>query len=235
MHLKTSQVQMSESFWTISFLTFSGGLQDAYSYFGRGKVFANAMTGNIVLMASHILDGDTSGVLHYLVPIGFFALGIFCAQLFRLTSAQSRLHWRQSILIMEMILLCLVPLISYDLLANSIISFACAMQVQSFRKVHGYPFASTMCVGNTRSALDALATYVISRNPVHLKKAFAYLRIILIFILGAACGYGLTMALGRIAILGSPLCLMAALLLMFVQQGQQEELREERSRPSAEH
>ena len=40
---------MSESFLTAGFLSLSGGLQDAYTYMSRGKVFANAQTGNIVL------------------------------------------------------------------------------------------------------------------------------------------------------------------------------------------
>mgnify|MGYP003201371323 CR=1 FL=1 len=34
--------QMSESFLTAVFLSLSGGLQDAYTYLFRGKVFANA-------------------------------------------------------------------------------------------------------------------------------------------------------------------------------------------------
>ena len=37
--------QMSEAFRTVMFLSASGGLQDAYTYIGRGKVFANAQTG----------------------------------------------------------------------------------------------------------------------------------------------------------------------------------------------
>ena len=43
--------QMSEAFITALFLSVSGGLQDVYTYLYRGKVFANAQTGNIVLMA----------------------------------------------------------------------------------------------------------------------------------------------------------------------------------------
>ena len=43
--------QMSEAFSTMVFLTLSGGLQDAYTYCIRGQVFANAQTGNIVLMS----------------------------------------------------------------------------------------------------------------------------------------------------------------------------------------
>ena len=41
---------MSEAFRTVLFLSLSGGLQDAYTYLGRGGVFANAQTGNIVFM-----------------------------------------------------------------------------------------------------------------------------------------------------------------------------------------
>ena len=42
--------QMSEAFITALFLSVSGGLQDVYTYLYRGKVFANAQTGNIVLI-----------------------------------------------------------------------------------------------------------------------------------------------------------------------------------------
>lgn len=61
--------QMSESFLTAVFLSLSGGLQDAYTYLFRGKVFANAQTGNIVLLSTNIMDGRWDKVLHYLVPL----------------------------------------------------------------------------------------------------------------------------------------------------------------------
>lgn len=47
--------QMSDTFTNAIFLTLSGGFQDAYTYLCRGKVFANAQTGNIVLMSTHFL------------------------------------------------------------------------------------------------------------------------------------------------------------------------------------
>ena len=50
--------QMSESLLTAAFLSVSGGLQDAYTYIFRGKVFANAQTGNIVLLSQSIIDKD---------------------------------------------------------------------------------------------------------------------------------------------------------------------------------
>lgn len=66
--------QMSESFLTAAFLSVSGGLQDAYTYIFRGKVFANAQTGNIVLLSQSIIDKDFGRAIHYLVPLLFFAL-----------------------------------------------------------------------------------------------------------------------------------------------------------------
>ena len=50
----THHGQMSESFLTAVFLSLSGGLQDAYTYLFRGKVFANAQTGNILLVGVSI-------------------------------------------------------------------------------------------------------------------------------------------------------------------------------------
>ena len=50
-----------------------------YLYF-RGKVFANAQTGNIVLLSQSIIDKDLVRAIHYLVPLLFFALGIAIAE-----------------------------------------------------------------------------------------------------------------------------------------------------------
>ena len=91
---KKRRGQMSEAFCTAMFLSLSGGLQDVYTYLFRGKVFANAQTGNIVLMAVHAFAGEWGRVLHYLVPLCFFALGVFAAELMhqKLQNLQ-RLHW----------------------------------------------------------------------------------------------------------------------------------------------
>ena len=161
----TSRRQMSESLVTAAFLSVSGGLQDAYTYISRGKVFANAQTGNIVLLSQHICDGDFRSVMHYLVPLVFFALGVAAAELIRQKyQLARRIHWRQLVLIIEILLLFLVGFLpeAWNLIANAMVSFACAMQVQAFRKVNSYAFASTMCIGNIRSGMESLCAY---HNP----------------------------------------------------------------------
>jgi len=49
---------------------------DAYSYINRGKVFANAETGNIILMALKVCEGKFFEAVNYLIPIVSFAVGV---------------------------------------------------------------------------------------------------------------------------------------------------------------
>ena len=221
--------QMSESFLTAVFLSLSGGLQDAYTYLFRGKVFANAQTGNIVLLSTNIMDGRWDKVLHYLVPLCAFALGVLAAEKMREHfQAMQRLHWRQLVVLGEVLLLFLVGFLPQEqnLLANAIVSFSCAMQVQAFRKVHGYPFASTMCIGNLRSGMDSLCAFFRTRNREPLRKAGHYFAIILFFALGAGLGgWGITQ-FGMGTIWLSCALLVVGFLLMFLKEDV-EEIEEE--------
>ncbi|MDO4663812.1 MAG: YoaK family protein, partial [Erysipelotrichaceae bacterium] len=126
------------------------------------------------------------------------------------------LHWRQSVVFIELVLLLITPFVQLDFLANSLVSFACAMQLQSFRKVHGYPFASTMCIGNLRSGLDHLVCFFETKDANKLAQAFQYFRIILIFIIGAGLGKWASDIFGLYAIWGSVLLLLFAWALMFL-------------------
>ena len=97
---------MSESMLTAAFIILSGGLQDAYTYLCRGKVFANAQTGNIVLFSAYLFDGDWAHSRRYLVPVLSFMLGIFVAEcIHRHFKHMERVHWRQLILLAEIVLL----------------------------------------------------------------------------------------------------------------------------------
>lgn len=212
---------MSESFLTAVFLSLSGGLQDAYTYLFRGKVFANAQTGNIVLLSANLMDGNWERVLHYLVPLCAFALGVLTAEKMRERFREMRtLHWRQLVVLGEGLLLFLVGFLPQEqnLLANAIVSFACAMQVQAFRKVHGYPFASTMCIGNLRSGMDALVAFGHTHDKNALWKSLQYFAIIFIFALGAGIGTQCVGIFGERTIWLSCALLLVSLCFMFIKE-----------------
>ena len=217
--------QMSESFLTAVFLSLSGGLQDAYTYLFRGKVFANAQTGNIVLLSANIMDGQWDRVLHYLVPLCAFALGVLLAEKMRECFREmQRLHWRQLVVLGEVLLLFIVGFLppEQNLLANAIVSFACAMQVQAFRKVDGYAFASTMCIGDLRSGMEALCIWRKSHEPKAKDRMQRYFSIILLFALGAGMGSIGAAHLGGRAIWISCGLLLVSFALMFIREDLEE-------------
>lgn len=218
---KKRRGQMSEAFCTAMFLSLSGGLQDAYTYLFRGKVFANAQTGNIVLLSANLMDGNWERVLHYLVPLCAFALGVLTAEKMQERFREMRtLHWRQLVVLGEGLLLFLVGFLPQEqnLLANAIVSFACAMQVQAFRKVHGYPFASTMCIGNLRSGMDALVAFGHTHDKNSLWKSLQYFAIIFIFALGAGIGTQCVGIFGERTIWLSCALLLVSLCFMFIKE-----------------
>ena len=212
--------QMSESLLTAVFIILSGGLQDAYTYLCRGKVFANAQTGNIVLFSSYLFDGEWNRCVRYLIPVLSFSLGIFVAEcIHRHFKYMEKVHWRQLIIMGEIILLFAVGFLpqKVNILANAVVSFVCAMQVQTFRKVRGHAYASTMCIGNMRSGTEALCVYFHTHDREVLYKALTYFGIIGLFAVGAGLGSLLTNQFAEKGIWVSCILLMVSFLIMFVQ------------------
>ena len=228
MNLRNHHGQMSESLLTASFIILSGGLQDAYTYLCRGKVFANAQTGNIVLCSAYLFDGQWRHSARYLIPVLSFLLGIFAAEcIHRHFKYTEKVHWRQMIILAEIALLFAVGFLPQEAntFANAVVSFVCAMQVQTFRKVNGYAFASTMCIGNIRSGMESLCVYGKTKDKEKLYKAGHYLGIIGMFAVGAAVGGHLILLLHERTIWVSCGLLFVGFLLMFIKEELEEHPR----------
>lgn len=177
------------------FLTLSGGFQDAYTYYTRGKVFANAQTGNIILLGHNAMNGDFTDAFRYLVPVLAFAGGIYISEVIRgVYREYGKLHWRQIVVVLEILLLFVVGFLpqSMNMAANILVSFVCAMQVEAFRKMKGSAYASTMCIGNLRSATEMLYRYRHTKEKGCLEKCLRYYGVILVFGIGAALGSFMT-------------------------------------------
>lgn len=219
---KQSKKQMSETFFLGALLAVVGGFLDAYTYVLRGHVFANAQTGNIVLLALNLADFQFEKMLYYLVPILAFALGVVVAEKIRTRFREHpRVHWRQVVLIAEILVLAAVAFLpqgNADMLATVSISFICSIQVESFRKVNGNSFATTMCTGNLRSAMELLYRFHLTKDKNERNKSLLYFGIILFFLAGAALGYWLSGLFGVKAVLFCCVFLAAAFGAMFIKQ-----------------
>ena len=214
--------QRSESSAVIAVLCISGGFQDAYTYNCRDAVFANAQTGNMVLLGQNFAMGNWYPGIRYLLPVLAFAAGIYAAEKIRRRYGQSeKIHWRQIVILLEAAALLVVGIMprQVDLLANMLVSFVCAMQVQSFRKLNGNAYATTMCIGNLRAATELWCSYRSTRDKGLKKKSLLYYGFIGIFIGGAAFGGILSRHLGLKAIWVSTGLLLMVFAMMFQKEG----------------
>lgn len=164
-----------------------GGFLDAYTYLCFDGVFANAQTGNMVLLSIALIDHNQQFV-DYLVPICFFAIGILITQYFATHLIQ--LFFVVSLLV-ELLILSFIGFLPDFLppfLTVALVSMISSIQLTSFKKICGVPYSSTMCTGNLRSSMEALYEYIHKKEVVFLHRFLCYGAIILFFCIGAVIG-----------------------------------------------
>ncbi|MCD7873159.1 MAG: DUF1275 domain-containing protein, partial [Clostridiales bacterium] len=197
------------------------------TYICRGGVFANAETGNIVLMGIKFANKEFSHALKYLIPIFCFAAGVLVAQTVRKFFKNSKaIHWRQISILFEIIVLFVIAFVpsekSSNVFTNALVSFVCSIQVQSFRQINGNAIATTMCTGNLRSGTEHLFKYFTEKNKTEIISSFHYFGIILFFIAGASIGAAVTDLLWEKAVLFPCAALVIVFALMFIYRKEKE-------------
>lgn len=212
------KVQISESIELGILLAAIRRLYGCLFLYGRGEVFANAQTGNMLLLGVHLSEGNIPAAIRYLCPVLAFTFGIALADIVRNSGIGSHLHWRQISVVAEAIILTIVSFLpqSHNLLANSLTSLACGIQVESFRKIHGNGIATTMCIGNLRSGTQNIYTFFQTKKREALEKGLLYYGIILCFICGAIIGNQCIKYFHERAILISSVLLLLAFIMMFI-------------------
>lgn len=214
--------QMSETMKVGALLALAGGFMDAYTYLLHGGVFANAQTGNIVLLGMYAAQGELTQAVHYLLPIAAFAAGVVLTEAVKLKYQNlEAMHWRQLMLLGEVALLFVcgfAPAGQWDTAVNITVSFVCSLQVSTFRKIRGCACATTMCTGNLRSGTELLCRWLMKGERDKIEKALCYFVLIFFFVLGAALGvwcigWMQAQALWLCCVLG-----LGAVALMFRQQ-----------------
>lgn len=211
--------QMSENFILGILLAAVGGYLDAYTYLVRGGVFANAQTGNIVLLGINLAEGSYLKALQYLLPIAAFSGGVLISEGIKIKLPKNyHLHWRQIIIAIEILLLFIctfIPSGKGDMVVNTIVSLVCALQVESFRVINGNKVATTMCTGNLRSGTELFFQGISTKNKTALKQSLNYYFIILFFIIGAVAGAIITNFIGIKSIIACCILLIIPFAMMF--------------------
>jgi uncharacterized membrane protein YoaK (UPF0700 family) len=170
-----------------------GGYLDAFTYIGHGHVFANAMTGNVVLLGIYGVAQNWTQSLRHLPPIITFIIGIGAARGLLLPTLRPRLRYPYlTVLTIELLIIAvlgLVPNTTRDIWITTSIAFAASMQVETFRKVNGRNFNSTFTTGNLRSLSEGIFDLLFHQSPEQARsKTRDFAIICLAFFLGAVLG-----------------------------------------------
>ncbi|WP_017415223.1 YoaK family protein [Clostridium tunisiense] len=203
-------------------LAIVGGFLDAYTYVGRGGIFANAQTGNIVLVSIEISKGQWIQALLHMPPILAFIAGVVVAETIK--KSPPRFFIRDSvrtILLLEIVVLFIIGFVP-NTVPNSFvtvtISFVASVQVATFRKLHAYPYSTTMSTGNLYFASQAAYVAVVNKDKKSALKALEYFTIIFSFIVGAFLGGLTTSYMGVKAIWGAAIVLVLAVTLLSISE-----------------
>ncbi|SNT32627.1 Uncharacterized membrane protein YoaK, UPF0700 family [Granulicella rosea] len=184
--------QRVESLPTALLLAATGGLLDAAVYLLHGHVFANAMTGNVVLMGVAAFSRQPGQAVRHLAPILTFLFAVTCSKTLR------RLPARRAVLgtlLLELAVLAVagaLPMSFPQMLFTALITFGSTFQVASFRRVGHFSYNSTFVTGNLRDAAEGFYDALLADEPAQRRdgreKALALGAVCLCFLAGAAIG-----------------------------------------------
>ena len=203
----------------LALLAMSGGCMDAYSYLYCEGVFAYAQTGNILLFCINMVRGEFFQSLAYLWPILAFTGGVAVAfVLERMHKGWKPFMHKWRTLIFEIIILIVVSLVADDnhLIATALISFVCGMQLESFPSFLSIRVATTMCIGNLRSAVHHGMECAFGNSRGNGVQLLLFGVALTAFALGAALGNFLVALLGAYAVLASCVLLCVSIVFAFM-------------------
>ncbi len=199
-------------------LILAAGMLDAYTFVARGGVFANAMTGNLVVMTVYLARSQWPKALPSLAPIAAYIAGVAVAHAVKEKplSAIIRYPARASLAleILFLLIVAILPKSVPDMVVVVGIAFVAAVQGTSFTRVDRFAFTSVTTSANLRHFTEAAtATLFFKGGPKARHETFFFALICLSFFAGAACEAVVTLKIGHAAV-WLPLATLAAAFIL---------------------
>lgn len=174
--------------WVFALLMCVGGFLGAFTYSIRGGVFCNAQTGNFVLLAMALGNGEWSRALYYLIPMSAYFLGAVVSESIAGPIKKLNLiRWDTLFIMIEMaaiVFLGLLPESAPYQITQVTVNFICSMQYNTFRQARGIPMATTFCTNHLRQVGVAFSKLLKHRDPSHAVRLFSHLLMLAFFVAG---------------------------------------------------
>lgn len=198
-------------------LILAAGMLDAYTYVAHGGVFANAMTGNLVVMTVKLAQGQWTKALPYLAPIAAYIAGVALAHLVKEKPLSILIHYPARFsLALEVVFLVVVaflPASVPDMAVVVGIAFVAAVQGTSFTRVGKFAFTSVTTSANLRHFTESAVAALALAGDRHTRREMYYFAAVCAcFFVGAVSGALTTIRLGHAAVWLPVVVLGAALV-----------------------
>jgi uncharacterized membrane protein YoaK (UPF0700 family) len=178
-------------------LAAAGGFLDAFTYLGKGGVFANAMTGNVVFLGVSVASNDWNQSAKHLMPIFAFTVGVAVAETVKRSQLRHPVHWPATIcLVTETLVLFVLGALpnNYpDYLFTLSISFLATFQNTLFNRIENQPINTVMTTGNLRSFFQTLMSILFLLPRIETDSKLRIFGVVCVaFFLGAFLGGSVT-------------------------------------------
>ncbi|HFR3977425.1 TPA: YoaK family protein [Streptococcus suis] len=186
-------------------LTFISGYLNAFTYVTQGGRFAGVQSGNVISLAFYMAKGEFDQVVNFCIPILFFVFGQFFTYLARRYFEKQSWSWHfgSSLIMLICILLTifLSPMMPATFTMASL-AFVASIQVETFRRLRGAPYANVMMTGNVKNAAYLWFKGMIERDAELKKTGRNILLTIIGFMLGVISATQLSFQFKEYALIG---------------------------------
>lgn len=206
-------------------LAVGGGVAGAYGSVYCGHVFANALTGNLVSLASELVAGQWLRVAARGAGILLFLVGVALSVILPVRLGGDARRWQRRCLLIEAACFAVQGLLPYAALTAVSpalylwpVFFACGMQYNTFTALHGVPVSTVFCTNNFRQmTLHALVWRRMrhTRTPDAASQATRELHISLTYlVVTATFFFGVALSVFTLEYLGIGQMAFCAVLLL---------------------
>ena len=161
-------------------------------------MFANAQTGNVILLGVDLSEGRVADALGHLWPILAFIAGVTLANFLKSERAQHTsfhpLRWAIGVQVVVLTVVGFLPDSVPDPVVTIPIAFVAAMQIGLFRAVGEFAYIAIATTGNLMRFTEAGYRALFEHKKAEWRAVRVYAAIILAFAAGAVVGAILTRA-----------------------------------------
>ncbi|HFI0037063.1 TPA: YoaK family protein [Streptococcus suis] len=186
-------------------LTFISGYLNAFTYVTQGGRFAGVQSGNVISLAFYMAKGEFDQVVNFCIPILFFVFGQFFTYLARRYFEKQSWSWHFGSSLIMLICILLTIFLSPMMPASFTIAslaFVASIQVETFRRLRGSPYANVMMTGNVKNAAYLWFKGMIERDAELKKTGRNILLTIIGFMLGVVIATQLSFQFKEYALIG---------------------------------